>query len=333
MREDRNIFPKPPLDEIDEVVSRLGSLAPSSPVRRAALAVMQGEPPETIQPLIAALLDPSPKRWQEREIAAWTLGRAPLHAQDRDAAVGTLLDVLEESVCEGPWQFWKRVAGRAALPTLLLILFMRMASGGPSAEDGFLAVLFTLYCMMMAVTAVIGWNNESTNAYRVRAAAATALGNLRAPESGGALAGVLFHRDPGLRTAAALALHQVLPALTDDHYGQVGAQSVANLGRALNHSDNQLVYRVLEALKKVGTSHAIPFVERVEQRGRTIRLRDTAADVLVVLRERQRQENQRDTLLRPAPSPDNPADILLRPARDIGETDPQLLLRPSSLEE
>ncbi len=104
----------------------------------------------------------------------------------------------------------------------------------------------------------------------------------------------------------------------------------ANLGRALNRSDTQLVFKVLSALEKVRTSHAIPFVEKLRRDGRATRLRDAAENTLATLYARQKQEQIRDTLLRVASTPDNPQETPLRPARFTMADDPEQLLRPSS---
>jgi hypothetical protein len=99
-------------------------------------------------------------------------------------------------------------------------------------------------------------------------------------------------------------IYPLLQALTDSSLARRREREVAawalgrvNLGRALNHSDTQLVFKVLSALEKVGTSHAIPFVEK---------------------------------LRRVASTPDNPPETMLCPARLTMVDDPEQLLRASS---
>jgi HEAT repeat protein len=314
------------LEETDAAVSEIARLPEGSVVRRTALALIRGETLETIRPLVGALADPSPKRWRERAVAAWTLGKARLGSQDTDTAVSALLEVLENGCRESLWRRYRRALGRSLLTA---------SCAGMAAF-----LLFALYLddrfgyIPLAIAApalLLRWFHSLLNDVwcrdRVRAAAATALGHLRAPESAGTLAAVLHDGDPDVRHAAAQALHELLPTLTAGHFWLLGAQSIANLGRALSCPDGTLAFRVLEALEKVGTSHAIPFVERAARRGRTARFRDAASRVLSLLHERQSQENQRFTLLRPAEAPD--ASLLLRPARASGECDTQQLLRPA----
>lgn len=330
----------PPLAEANAQVSLLGRIPESHPVRLAALSVARGEPISSIQPLIDALLDPSPDRWRIRAVAAWALSRTPLTPEETDGATASLLDVLERAHPERKLDIVLRLLKRHAAISVsggalaLFIVFLvtfdvmwrRGFYNGPSLPE--------LWAMMTCITAFGAWPLvvpaslafDHSRSARARAAAAEALGRLGQPESVGALSGALFDRSWRVRDAAAAALHRVLPLLASDHYGLFGAQSIANLGRALSHPDAQLVSKALSALAVVGTSHAIPFVKKTAQSGRTVRLRDAAAEVLAILEQRQRSESVHATLLRPTQSPDDPAQVLVRAATTV-QANGELLLR------
>lgn len=322
----------PPVEELDSIVQEVGRLSPGSVVRQIALQIMRGERVSRIYPLLQALKDVAPVRWREKEVAAWALGRADVAPQDRETVVHTLLETLEQQIREPVHRLMARTAARsAALVTLLLMLLMFLfgAPGGAVEEATFvvwsLLFLFTFPVMIIAISLL-----ESGRQDRIRSAAADTLGKLGDPESVGTLAGELFTGSATVRAAAARALHRILPSLTSEHYGMLGPQSIANLGRALNHSDTQLVFKVLSALERVGTSHAIPFVEKLRRDGRTTRLRDAAESTLATLYARQKQEQMRETLLRVASSSGSPQDTLLRPARLTRSDNPEQLLRPSN---
>lgn len=322
----------PPVEELDAIVQQVGRLSPGSVVRQIALQMMRGERVSRVYPLLQALKDAAPARWREREVAAWALGRADFEPQDRETAVNALLETLEQQIREPVHRLLARTAARSAAAAILLQMLLLYLFGTPLGAPGeamlilwALLFLFTFPVMITAISML-----ESGRQDRIRSAAADSLGKLSDPESVGTLAGELFTGSAAVRAAAARALHRVLPTLTSEHYGALGPQSIANLGRALNHSDTQLVFKVLSALERVGTSHAIPFVEKLRRDGRTTRLRDAAENTLATLYARQKQEQMRDTLLRVASSPYSSQNTLLRPARFTMSDNPEQLLRPSS---
>src|SRR5258706_6544804 len=107
------------LEEVDLVVSRLAKMREMSATKRLALATLSsltGKPQgETIQPLLGVLSDPSLKKWREKEMAAWALGRTDLNLGDKDAVSAALMDVLERAARENAAQ----VIGRTAIRALL----------------------------------------------------------------------------------------------------------------------------------------------------------------------------------------------------------------------
>jgi HEAT repeat protein len=332
MPEERSEMVTPTAQEVDDILPLIARLPRNSPVRRLAVDLVRGVRPSTLQPFVASLNEPHARRWRERAVSAWALGRAAQSEDEKAAVAGTLMDELEGQHQE---PLLARLL-RGALITsgvifagmfLALILF-----GGPNNGDEFFVPIFIFHLFGLPIGIPSSFQVDNNGSDRVRAEAARGLGHLEAPDGIGALALALSDRSPLVRYAAAEALGRVLPLLTHADYGRFGAESIANLGKALYHKDNQLVFEVLEALDKVGTSQAVPFVERMARHGRTVRLRDAARDVLNTLYARQEREAHKDTLLRSSVADDQPS-FLLRPARNGEMEDSQALLRSASSEE
>ncbi len=318
------------LEEVEVILSRVARLRSASPGRRlatrTALSLLGKPPVESVQPLVSTLHNASVSLWREREIAAWTLGRAPLSPHDRDAVSASLLGVLENAYRESGWTRAARAVMRNVAVGMIFAVF------GFGIFDGgapFLGAVTMINVMIAPIVFPLSLAYDRHLNDHVRAAAAIAVGRLSVPEAVGPLAAALFDRSASVRSAAELALHQVLPALKEEHYGRLGAESMAAVGKCLSHPDAMLVFKMLDALKVVGTGSAVPFVEKLAHSGRTMKLRDTAAEVLTVLRDRQRRENDSERLLRSTNSPTDSSGMLLRPARDTSEGDSQQLLRAS----
>jgi HEAT repeat protein len=318
--------------EASAVLPFIGRLKEESRVRALALDVLQGREPESIQAATELLQQPAGLLWSERITAAWALGHAALDTAQADAANAALLDTLED---RNAHRLWLRGVSRAyllALPAAIVGFFRMLTEdgywGGPPLPAVFIMMVIAIGTMILPFVGTASITHDLLGRARLRAQAARSLGKRRSPESVGALAQALFDSNARVRYAAADALHHVLPVLTHEHYGLFGVETMNHLGRALSHPDPRLVTAVLNALERVGTSAAIPAVERVARRGRTVLLRDRAHEVLAVLAERRDREGQRDRLLRPTVSPEEPSAVLLRVAREA-EADPRTLLRPT----
>jgi HEAT repeat protein len=203
----------------------------------------------------------------------------------------------------------------------------------PPFPEEFLAVLTTLTAFLMLATGPVAWQVGRANRARVRAEAADSLGRLGYVEAVGPLAAALFDWDRNVRSAASAALHQLLPRLGSDQMGQFGAETMHHLGRALAHPDGELVAKALTALGEIGTSHALPYVERTVRSGRTGRIREAADRVRAILEERKHRETEVGRLLRPSSTSGDNAATLVRPARSVAEQELDLYLRPSAAED
>jgi len=323
---------EPTRQEIEEILALLDRLPARNPTRQIAFALLKRKfrPPGTIRPLLEPLTDPSVRRWREREVAAWVLGRALLAPAQAETAARTLADVLEDALPPDTRRVWRGFA-RWLLLALLLSLPTALLFGSRMGVEPPLLVMVAFFVLALIVLSALlvipapllarSLAVEDQGLNRVRAAAATALGRMGAAGCAGTLAGALFDHSPRVRDAAKAALYTTLPVLTPDHYGALDSQAVPNLCRALNHAEERLVLAVLEALEKMGDGRALPHVARLAAGTRTSRIQQAAARALPVLQERRRQEQAPGMLLRPAEPPGidaslvRAADLSLRQVR------------------
>src|SRR5436190_14760684 len=84
-----------PLSEANYAVEAIGRLKPDNVTRRQAVAVLQGNPTEDIQPFCFVLQEGLADRWGEMEVAAWALGRSGLTGEEREMAALPLMHTLE----------------------------------------------------------------------------------------------------------------------------------------------------------------------------------------------------------------------------------------------
>ena len=330
-----DIEPKrPDINELDGILSPLGKTQPNSLARNAALSVIQNGRADNVSKLFSPLLAPNGSDWFELETSAWVLGVFEHTTEVRDSVLSTLMEILES-----------RFGFRTFLRHLRTVFFGSIALGliwcvmcfvtGTSlrivwTEEWFVFSNIVFVFMSISYLPLL-LSRERKGFSQVRARAAWALGQMRSPDSLGTLSTCLGDGDQRVRIAASEALHQVLPTITEEHIGRVGSTTIVSLARALSHSDTQLVMKILDVLDKVGSSHAVPYVRAIVEKGRTLRVRDAAQAVLTTLEARQRQEASKDKLLRPSASQAS-AENLLRPA-SATETDPNFLLRVASADE
>lgn len=309
-----------PDDSYVAVGQLLSQCQATSPVRNIVEAVLAGNTSVATSnlALFSALANGATHQWREQVVAAWALGRVTLDSQERDAAAGMLLDNLERDESESAWErflrglFW----GYGIMFPVSLIVSILLCSGDGRLEwaDVFPKLLFTLGSFTSVFTApfcLIYGHVEQSRQALLRAASAEALGRLRVIESIGPLAEALFDTDPTVNEAAASALLQILPQLTEEDYGLISHHSLRRLTGALAHPNSLVVFKVLEALRKIGTGSALPAVERLVRDGKTRNLQETARQVVAVLEERRRREKESLHLIRATAAPAQSGDELL----------------------
>jgi hypothetical protein len=304
---------------------------------RACLAP-ESLPTKAFHCLLAALEQPLDNRWRERTVAAWALGRANLSPEQATAAANALRDVVEYRLAPESWLARKRV-GRAflrLLPVLIPLFLLAMHGLGIGLDSGLWQWIIMFIMILIGVPSLqtpilllmvpsIRFDERRSN--RARAAALMTLERLCLPETIGTPAWAIFDKDRQVRKAAESALNAILPTLTPEHYGRLDAEAIPNLCRIIDKeaqvfrdtAGEELVYRTLEALGKVGDGSAVPYVQRLAQTGRTTRIQELATRILPTLEERQRQEQAREMLLRGASMPVAAGETLLRPVVDTFE--------------
>lgn len=187
-----------------------------------------------------------------------------------------------------------------------------------------------------------------------RRQAATLLAKTRDPRAVNVLAVAVTSNDPATRAVAAEALRRILPTLkaSDSRYiSPEGLRALTSLLRGDPFSRYDLVLAILDALKQIGTPACIPAVQRLLSVPYPMRLfvkladrwhysaphrqleqmQQSARECLEILREREKEERDRATLLRPAERP--PDETLLRPVEGRRPTDDLTLLRPVGSED
>ena len=303
--------------------------------------------------VIGGLCSPAPPLWRERMLCAWLLGHSPLTPpQQAEAArelgrVARNRHVSQSEQLRGHLQASTlRTLPVAALGAVAITIQMMSATitNKLVADDtlfiftsaiAFVALLIPVFTVLFGLGGLLNIHRAN----RVRMAAVLALGRLRSPEAVGALARATLDVSPGIRSVAEESLRQCLPQITPDHYARLDADTVPALCRLLNvkkerlfanhaHTE-QLVLDALAALGKIGDGSAVRPVESVAEDGWTQPVRAAARQILPVLQERQRQENNPRLLLRGSAPPPTPGDQLLRPTSTTLIALPEQLLRPS----
>jgi len=218
---------------------------------------------------------------------------------------------------------WRRRARRRRVVRALLIV-------------GFFLLIFRadwanplMWFLMMTGGAAVD------TAARSRQQTATALARARDPRAVSVLAIAARDGDQETRTVAVRGLKSILPGLQASDAEHVTLEGMdALISLLLRSTDVDLAIAVLKGLEQIGDARALPAVERAAHgcwwldRGERERVQEAARACLPYLQARAERERQRNTLLRPAQSPDSPAEILLRPAGGAPTTPEEQLLRP-----
>ncbi len=314
---------RPVCEVPDAVVDALGRLPHHSSVRVAARQMLAGQAPPALDVFLQPLRSTNAAFWRERVVAAWGLAQATAGTDRADDAAIALMDALQDSG-QGPGEGWfVRGLGRLGVCTLAVTILMGSQWFGPSAED-LIAAMGAAGFLLAGIVLPISSAYDQQRVNRVRASIALASARLGAVECIGPLAEAYVKGSGLVADATRDALLQLLPRVEPAHFGMFGASSMAALCRTLRSDDSQLVVKVLHALECVGTSQAIPELERLTRHGRTMRIRDDAGRVLATVQSRRDDEMQRQRLLRPA---SGPTDQLLRPVESARASDPDFLLR------
>jgi len=198
--------------------------------------------------------------------------------------------------------------------------------GGVEWADVFPPMLLLMGSFASVATIPICVMNGKLNNDRndlLRAACAETLGRLKVVESVGPLAERLFDPSLTVREAASMALLHILPMLEATDGGAMEQQAIVRLADALQHPNTLLVFKILEALNKIGTGCALPAVETIAREGKTRQLQETARQVAVVLAARGKKEHEAQNLMRSTIGTQLNTESLMRPVNT--ETDDESL--------
>ncbi len=193
---------------------------------------------------------------------------------------------------------------------------------------------------------------------RIQFYSALSLGRLGMPESAGALATAALNAHGDISKAACYSLMKVLPSVNPEHFGLLSSKSVRDLCKIVTRLDSSVnrpfalakesekraiavakgqkesdrerdILTILNALEHIGDSGALSPVNRLAEKGAFASVRARATNLIPLLEERRRQENDRSMLLRGSAEPRSKAS-LLRPAYRTFTADPSELLRSAS---
>lgn len=344
-------------EEQKHIVSLVRRIRRNRPLRKLAQRCLEGEAVAStvdFDMLKRVVLGLEFVTWRERTVAAWLLGLIPQDEEQRRNAARWLCKVLGGTHPESQNEAWKEHSqGTLRYIGVVLLILLACGLAGTIIHPLFIwipiivlfgiitlipgMILFLLFvtCIGAVLWAPIAIISE-LHFEQIRAAAITALGRLRVPESVSILSRSAWDGSPRVSEAAKVALRKVIPTLTPNHYGALSADTTPNLARLLHEwdvlyeQDEDFAREVLAALEKVGDGRAVKSVERIAEEGPTEQLKQAAAAVLPILQERQQKEKDARLLLRAAQAPEDPSHILLRPAGGPPEADTQQLLRPAS---
>lgn len=217
-----------------------------------------------------------------------------------------------------------RTTGMLGLPLMLYNLSPLIG-----AENAILLLLLSPFALLYNVFA--GLPNPSHRAL------ATLLGEMQDPRFIGPAVEMLTDTNVKVSNTnmrgVERALRRMVRQLRADQANLLSRDQKRALRTLLQtpYADFELIEGILKALEQVGDEHDIPVVEKLATQGVT-RVRRSAEECLVFLRQRAEFARQSQTLLRPTlPTNDTP-DALLRPVQtDADNTPAEQLLRPQIL--
>jgi hypothetical protein len=284
--------------EVRRVRRSMRFLSRRNPARHLAEAALAGERPEP--ELVAAALKRLDRltvtRWIEQELAVWALGMVRLLPSERCETLRGLTRVMGQGVCRRmimPFVRWFIAASLLIDAAVLGVPFVRLLRHTPHVHHpshlSGAPMLCALSAEMVAVALPFAYGM-----YRLRYAAARSIPLL----------------------------------LRDDEIKDFGWQDVTP--QVLRESNwwvrKEIPLAVIETLARVGDSRDLADMQWAATHALTPAVRDAAARILPILRERAQHAEDAAHLLRPAMAPD--ADTLLRSASGPAEADPAVLLRP-----
>ncbi len=201
---------------------------------------------------------------------------------------------------------------------------------------------YNSFNILMFIATFVGIRAVANTSARAKSAA-KALLQYDDPRAIGPLAEMLTTEDAELRGEIRRALLKLLPEAPMSLRASITVEQTDCLNKALTAKDPELELAILKGLHQFGTGRSLLAVRTLAQgedwevwsnsgRGPRSALRQAAVDLVPILESVAREEALRDTLLRPASSPDSPDQVLLRPVGPSTNIDETQLLRPAQPE-
>ena len=310
-----------------------------SPKQQKSALLETGSDPRNIEDWLEFLREKKKPRWRERRLAIERLSSAHLTPEQHEETVALLVATAKTDSSLLKFAVRRGIIGTVGVggliaTTLVWNLLDEILRTNPllillvSALIGiaFTPLLALVFCGIFAV--------ESHKMNRVRTKALKALAEMKAVEG----LGVLLTAAKNLSQLRQFdgALLGLMDFLTPMHYGTLPTEAVPLLCDMIAHEHRSLgkstadarIIILLKALGSVGDGRAFAFVTKLMQTGKTDSVRIVARDVVPILEERKRMENEYGMLLRHSSVPLNPKNDLLRAAHSHPDTQYETLMRP-----
>ena len=352
------LAPKPPdpetpaatfdSEDTEPIAQLVLSLPRKDHVRHLAVSLLAGcggHLPDA-SPLVSAVISSPAKHWRRAAVAAWCLGRVRLSDEERKFVADRLCAVVDSRIpfdhlgvaFNRVFKVCGVITGLIALSLLAVTMpewisrwDMILAAAAATVVGGGLLFLLLSGVVIGPILIPCSVTADKARVNRVRAQAAETLGELGRPESVDALAVAARESGPRVRGAAQESLIRILPRVTEHHRGLLSAQTVPNLCRLLDDSDDARSIAILHALERVGDGRAVKPVQnaiiRWSFRSPNSSVQNEAERILARLLQWQRQEQASSMLLRAADRADD--QVLVRPAISIPSEDSATLVRPA----
>ncbi len=305
---------------------------------RIEAALREGEAPgDLVDECCERAEDRTGWRWRERSAMCWYL-RSAGRCRRPKATAALCAAVAAHDLWEPErlLRFAIRFCLTMALIVALVVVSLLACGTGLWSRHGEVLVASPLAAISSMLT---GWSlpvaaaslvlshlEEERRAHTARRISVESLGVLAEPTSAVTVSRAVFDADVGVRRAAEEAIIPILGAVTRAHQALLD-DAEPTICELLRHRSPAVRLAAIEALGRFAGGRAVEPVNDMTFDRNPPEIDEALARVLPILRERQRQERQAASLLRPAHAPSDGADVLLRPAAGAPTEDPALLLR------
>ena len=289
--------------------------------------------------LLRLLRASSEHSWRERTAALIALRYLPIAPEDSAEAASVIGKIMlgrdtnigERVLRRGLWIFLRWLMLWLPAPVFWLVYSVLPDDSFAQQLIACIGLVYAAVAWLCAIAMPIASPMyDSVRASDVCAEAAQTLAVLQLPESVGALARASRSVSLGYDFVRN-ALMRLLPTLTEEHYGRIGADATPELCALLREClpDRPYQEKILAALGKVGDGRAVAPLEKFAARHASRPIGQQAEAILPILRARREQENAASMLLRGTSAPPVEAGELLRAVSQSAPTPPQTLLRPA----